>query len=187
MAGEATGYAHAIELSEAAIRRAADTVQAVTKAIRARSPYRLRAPTRSSIRDIDPLGSAEFAAKVKLLEEMNAYARARDSRVRQVSCSLSGEWQTVEIIRPGGETYRDIRPLVRIGVSVVVEENGRQETGSYGGGGRSGYETYLDPGYWKDAVDEALRQALVNLDFRARARRRNDGRSGARLARHSSA
>src|SRR6201999_1007513 len=81
----------------------------------------------------------------------------------QVSCSLTGEWQNVEILRPDGETYRDIRPLVRIGVSVVVEENGRQESGSFGGGGRGTYETYLKSGYWQDAVDEALRQALVNL------------------------
>src|SRR5579863_176560 len=66
-------------------------------------------------------------------------------------------------MRAGGERYSDIRPLVRIGVSVVVEEDGRQESGSYGGGGRSGYETYLDPQYWRDGVDEALRQALVNL------------------------
>jgi TldD protein len=84
--------------------------------------------------------------------------------VRQVSCSLSGEWQTVEIVRPGGEIYRDIRPLVRIGVSVVAEQNGRQESGSFGGGGRSGYDTYLDPAYWQNAIDEALRQALVNLE-----------------------
>ncbi|HYL58217.1 MAG TPA: metallopeptidase TldD-related protein, partial [Candidatus Acidoferrales bacterium] len=95
--------------------------------------------------------------------DMNAYARGKDPRVKQVSCSLAGEWQTVEVIRAGGEIYRDIRPLVRINVSVVVEENGRQEAGSYGGGGRSGYETYLEPGYWHHAVDEALRQALVNL------------------------
>ncbi len=69
----------------------------------------------------------------------------------------------MEILRAGGETYRDVRPLVRIGVSVVVEENGRQESGSHGGGGRGTYETYLASGYWHDAVDEALRQALVNL------------------------
>jgi TldD protein len=163
VAGESTGYAHASELSEAAIRRAGDTVKAVTKGYSgtaAASPQRTNAKLYT---DIDPLHSAEFATKVKLLEDMNAYARGKDSRVRQVSCSLAGEWQTVEIIRPGGEIYRDIRPLVRIGVSVVVEENGRQESGSYGGGGRSGYETYLDPRYWKDGVDEALRQALVNL------------------------
>src|SRR5215469_13262839 len=163
VAGESTGYAHASELSEAAIRRAGETVKAVTKGhsgLVALSPQRTNTKLYS---DIDPLHSAEFATKVKLLEDMNAYARGKDSRVRQVSCSLAGEWQTVEIVRPGGEIYRDIRPLVRLGVSVVVEENGRQESGSYGGGGRSGYETYLDPSYWRAGVDEALRQALVNL------------------------
>ena len=76
---------------------------------------------------------------MKLLEEMNAYARAKDSRVRQVSAALSGEWQRIEILRAGGEHYSDIRPLVRLNVAVVVEENGRQESGSFGGGGRSGY------------------------------------------------
>jgi TldD protein len=163
VAGEATGYAHASELSEEAIARAGETVRAVTKGYSgkvAASPARTNAKLYS---DIDPLRSAEFAAKVKLLEDMNAYARGKDGRVRQVSCSLAGEWQNVEIVRPGGEIYRDIRPLVRINVSVVVEVNGRQESGSFGGGGRGGYETYLNPQYWHDAVDEALRQALVNL------------------------
>ncbi len=163
VAGEATGYAHASELSEAAIRRAGETVRAVTQGY---SGKVAASPARTNTKlyaDLDPLHTAGFETKIKLLEEMNAYARDKDSRVRQVSCSLAGEWQTVEIVRPGGESYRDIRPLVRIGVSVVVEENGRQEAGSYGGGGRSGYETYLEAGYWKNAVDEALRQALVNL------------------------
>ncbi|HVV64132.1 MAG TPA: metalloprotease TldD [Rhizomicrobium sp.] len=163
VAGEATGYAHASEISEEAIRRAAETVRAVSKG---RSGVAALAPARTNAKlyaDIDPLGSAGFETKVKLLEDMNAYARARDPRVKQVSCSLVGQWQNIEILRPGGETYRDVRPLVRVGVSVVVEENGRQESGSYGGGGRSGYETYLAPEYWRAAVDEALRQALVNL------------------------
>jgi TldD protein len=164
VAGEATGYAHANELSEDAIRRAAETVKAVAKG---HSGTLSLSPQRTNTRlypDTDPLGSAEFAAKIKLLEEMNAYARARDSRVNQVSCSLTGEHQVIEIIRAGGETWRDTRPLVRIGVSVVVEQDGRQESGSYGGGGRSGYESYLEPRYWQDAIDEALRQALINLD-----------------------
>ncbi len=164
VAGEATGYAHANEISEDAIRRAADTVRAVAKGYAGTLAL---PPQRTNARlygDQDPLASADFAVKIKLLEEMNAYARAKDPRVRQVTCSLAGEHQTVEILRSGGERYRDIRPLVRIGVSVVVEQDGRQETGSFGGGGRSGYETYLHPTYWKDAVDEALRQALVNLE-----------------------
>ncbi|GAA0559521.1 metalloprotease TldD [Rhizomicrobium electricum] len=162
--GEATGFAHANELSEAAIARAAKTVQAVAKG---HSGVAAAAPARTNVKlyaDVDPLETAAFEAKVKLLEEMNAYARAKDSRVRQVSCSLAGEWQTVEIIRAGGETYRDVRPLVRLYVGVVVEENGRQESGSHGGGGRGGYETYLKPEYWQAAIDEALRQALVNLE-----------------------
>ncbi|HUO99218.1 MAG TPA: metalloprotease TldD, partial [Rhizomicrobium sp.] len=161
--GEATGYAHANELSEAAIERAAQTVRAVAKG---HSGVAAASPARTNVRlyaDIDPLQTAAFEKKVKLLEDMNAYARNRDARVRQVSCSLGGEWQNVEIIRAGGETYRDVRPLVRLHVSVVVEENGRQESGSHGGGGRSGYETYLAPEYWQAAIDEALRQALVNL------------------------
>jgi TldD protein len=164
VAGEATGYAHASELSEDAIKRAANTVRAVAhghSGIVAASPARTN---KHLYTDIDPLGSAEFATKVKLLEEMNAYARSKNPRVKQVSCSLTGEWQNIEILRPGGETYRDIRPLVRIGVSVVVEQDGRQESGSFGGGARSSYETYLAPDYWQAAVDEALRLALVNLD-----------------------
>ncbi|MBN9558704.1 MAG: metalloprotease TldD [Alphaproteobacteria bacterium] len=163
VAGEVTGYAHATDLSEDAIKRAAETVRAVSQG---HGGVAALAPARTNTRlysDTDPLGTASFEAKVKLLQEMNEYARGKDARVKQVSCSLSGEWQTVEILRPGGEAYRDIRPLVRLNVSVIAEENGRQEAGSYGGGGRSGYETYLDPAHWHQAVDEALRQALVNL------------------------
>jgi TldD protein len=163
VAGEATGFAHASEISEEAIRRAVETVRAVS---RGHSGVLAQGPARTNAKlyaDVDPLGSAAFETKVKLLEDMNAYARSKDPRVKQVSCSLTGQWQTIEILRSGGESYRDVRPLVRIGVSVVVEENGRQESGSYGGGGRSGYETYLAPEYCRAAVDEALRQALVNL------------------------
>jgi TldD protein len=164
VAGDSSGYAHASELSEEAIRRAGDTVRAVTQGY---SGTVAGAPARTNAKlytDIDPLKSAEFAAKVKLLEEMNAYARGKDSRVRQVTCSVSGEWQTIEILRPGGEVYRDVRPLVRIGINVVVEKDGLQESGYFGGGGRSAYESFFEPQYWHDGVDEALRQALVNLD-----------------------
>jgi TldD protein len=163
VAGEATGYAHASEISEDAIERAAGTVRAVAHGY---SGVAAASPARTNIKlytDIDPLETAGFEKKVRLLEEMNAYARGKDSRVRQVSASLSGEWQRIEILRAGGEHYSDIRPLVRLNVSVVVEENGRQESGSFGGGGRSGYETYLEADYWQAGVDEALRQALVNL------------------------
>ena len=164
VAGEATGYAHATEISQDAIKRAAATVRAVAHGY---SGTAAPSPARSNVKlytDIDPLQTAGFEKKVKLLEDMNAYARGKDSRVRQVSASLSGEWQRVEIMRADGQRYSDIRPLVRLNVSVVVEKDGRQESGNFGGGGREGYETYLAADYWQAAVDEALRQALVNLE-----------------------
>ena len=99
-----------------------------------------------------------------MLEEINNYARSKDDRVRQASISISGEWQAIQVIRTGGERFSDIRPLVRIGVSVMVEKDGRMETGSYGVGGRTNYEPHIDAVSWKHTVDEALRQALLNLD-----------------------
>src|SRR6185503_14612170 len=105
VSGEATGYAHASELSEDAIRRAADTVRAVS---RGHSGTMASGPMRTNAKlypDIDPLNSAAFETKVKLLQDINEYARSEDGRVKQVLCSLAGEWQTVEIIRAGGEVY----------------------------------------------------------------------------------
>ncbi len=163
VAGEATGYAHASELSEAAIARAADAVSVVKLG---HSGELSGAPARTNIHlytDESPLDSAGFNVKVKLMGEIDAYARKLDPRVKQVSCSLAGEWQAVEIMRPGGEVFRDVRPLVRLSISVVVEENGRQETGYYGGGGRRAYTDYIAEDYWRAGVDEALRSALVNL------------------------
>jgi TldD protein len=163
IAGETAGYAHASELSEAAIRRAAETVKAV-RAGRgggwAEAPH---GTNRALYTDENPLPVMPFADKVKLLAEIDAYARSRDSRVRQVSASLMGSWQAVQILRADGQRVADIRPLVRVNVSIVVGEGDRQETGGYGMGGRMTYAGYVDPARWRAAVDEALRQALVNL------------------------
>jgi TldD protein len=163
VSGEASGYGHSSELSETAIQRAAQTVRAVQSGRSGQFTIAPARTNRSLYRPDNPLEAEPFEAKIKLLEDINAYARSLDTRVRQVSCSLSGEWRVVEIIRPGGETVRDIRPLVRLNVAVVAGEGDRQESGSYGAGGRSGYAEYLEPGNWRHFVDEALRQALVNL------------------------
>ena len=165
VAGEATGYAHASEISEDAIKRAPATRCGRWRAaIPAPRPAPLPAPTSSSTPTSIPLETAGFENKVKLLEEMNAYARAKDSRVRQVSASLSGEWQRIEILRAGGE-HLSRHPSAGAARTCRWwwKKDGRQESGSFGGGGRSGYETYLESDYWQGAVDEALRQALVNL------------------------
>ena len=164
VSGEATAYAHASELSEAAMRRAAETV----KSVRSRSGGTVAEPppgtNRALYADDNPLSGVDFETKVKLLGEIDAYARGRDSRVRQVSVSLAGNWQAVQILRADGNRRGDIRPLVRLNVSVMVEKDGRMETGSYGSGGRTGYPHFIAPDAWKAAVDEALRQALVNLE-----------------------
>ncbi len=164
VAGEATGYAHAAELSEAAIRRAGDTVRAVT---RGRGGVMAGAPAGTNQQlyvDDNPLSLVDFDTKVALLTEIDAYARSSDPRVRQVSASLSGQWQAVQIMRAGGQRAGDIRPLVRLNVSVVVGEGERMESGSHGAGGRAAYDAWLDPDRWRGQVDEALRQALVNLE-----------------------
>jgi TldD protein len=166
VAGEATGYAHAAELSDAALQRAAASVGAVAagrSGIFAEPPR----PTNSRLySDANPLSAMDFSARTALLGEIDAYARGKDPRVKQVMASLAGEWQAVQIMRPDGTRVADLRPLVRLNVSLVVEAGGRRETGSYGTGGRFAYDRITGPDVWRRAVDEALRQALVNLDSR---------------------
>jgi TldD protein len=163
VAGEAAGYAHASDLSEAAIRRAAATVRAVASGYAGVKAGPPPGTNHSLYTDANPLGLVDLGAKTRLLAEIDAYARSRDPRVKQVMASLSGVWQGVQIIRADGRRVADIRPLVRLGVSVVVGEGDRMETGSSGAGGRIAYDRFLDPAHWKEEVDEALRQALVNL------------------------
>ena len=163
VAGEAVGYAHSTELSAAAVARAAATVRAV-KAGHAGSVADAPASRSAALyTDANPLGLMPFEDKVRLLADIDAYARAKDGRVRQVMASLSGEWQAVQILRAGGQRLADIRPLVRLNVSVVVGEGDRQESGSYGTGGRVAFDRVVSPESWHRAVDEALRQALLNL------------------------
>ena len=161
---EATGYAHASELSEDAISRAAETVRAVRAGHGGNTSVGPQQTNTSLYTDTNPLGEVDFSAKVKLLEDMNDYARSLDDRVVQFSASISGEWQAVQIVRKDSECREDIRPLVRVNVSVVCADGDRMEAGSHGTGGRTGYAAYIHPDAWKGQIDEALRQALVNLD-----------------------
>ncbi len=163
VSGEMTAFAHANELSEAAIRRAGETMALIDPSTAARAP----APQGTNHRlytDADPLDLVPFADKVNLCQSIDAAARARDPRVAQVSVGLSGSWSVVEIVRPDGFVATDVRPLVRLNVSIVAEANGRRETGSFGIGGRYLYDRLVDPATWNRAIDEALAQALVNLE-----------------------
>jgi TldD protein len=164
VAGETAGYAHSSEISVAAIRRAAD---ASALAKRGYAGVAAEAPRATNARlygDDDVLARPVFGDKVALLQEIDAFARARDPRVVQVSCSISGERRQIEILRADGRLLRDVRPLVRVNVSVTVERDGRRETGSSGAGGRTSFEAWIRPDHWQAEVDEALRMAMVNLD-----------------------
>lgn len=164
VAGETAGYAHASDISEAAIGRAA---KSAALAKRGYSGVAAEGPRNTNAKlygEEDPLASPGFSDKVSLLQEIDAFARARDPRVVQVMATLAGERRQIEILRADGRLLRDVRPLVRLSVQVTVERDGRREAGSSGAGGRAGFEAWISPDKWREQVDEALRQALVNLD-----------------------
>jgi TldD protein len=163
VAGETTAFAHANEISATAIRRAGETLRLLTpsKATPAAAPARSNAHLYG---EENPLTLIPFAEKVALCQTIDAAARARDPKVCQVSVSLAASWSEVEIVRAGGFRAHDIRPLVRLNVSIIVEKNGRRESGVYGCGGRYLYDRVLAPDVWNNAIDEALKQALVNLE-----------------------
>ena len=161
--GEASAYAHAGELSEAALKRASGAVRDVTGT---RAGSVADAPPGTNRRlytDANPLAAPSFEEKAALLARMDAHAR-RDERVRQFSATLAASWQAVEILRADGHVVRDVRPMVRLSVSVVAGRGDRQESGSYGTGGRQLFGDLVSEDAWTHAVDEALRQAVVNLD-----------------------
>ncbi len=164
VAGEALGYAHSPELTDDALRRAIDAVQAVRAGYSGSLAVSPRPTNRRRYGDANPIAGSELPVKVGLLGEIDAHARSKDPRVKQVSASLAGSWQRIEILRPDGSRYRDIRPLVRLNVSIVVGDGRRMESGSYGAGGRVTYDGLLRPERWREIVDQALREALVKLD-----------------------
>jgi TldD protein len=162
--GERVGLAHASEISKDAIARAGETVRAVRQGHAGSLALPPSGTNLHLYGELNPIDATPQAAKVALLEAIDAHLRAKDPRVRQVSASLAGSFQLVEILRPDGERRTDIRPLVRLNVTVMVEGGGRRETGTYGAGGRVGYDGLLEPSRWQAIADEALRQAVVKLD-----------------------
>jgi TldD protein len=164
VAGETSAYAHSTEVSAASLKRAAEVCRTVTSG---RAANIAIAPTRSNVKlygDTDPTSAVDFAAKVKLLEEANEFARALDPRVKQVTVSIGSDWQDVEIMRGDGARYHDVRPLVRFNVTVVTGDGSNEGQGTYGHGGRGGIATYLTQERWQGCVREALRQSLVALE-----------------------
>jgi TldD protein len=161
--GETAGYAHSTEISEAALTRAAETARLAVGA----GGGSLAAPPQPTNQrlytDRDPFDDAGFAVKVEMLREIDDWLRGLDPRVVQVSATLAAAMQEVEILRPEGQRLAEARPMVRLNISVIVEENGRRESGSAGGGGRHGHAPLMGTGHWQEVAREALRIATVNL------------------------
>ena len=161
--GEAAGYAHSTEMTEAALRRAADTARL---AVGDGGGTMAAAPKATNVKlysDANPMSDAEFSVKVETLREIDAFCRDLDPRVVQVSASIAASLQEVEILRAEGDAKRDIRPMTRVNISVILEENGRREGGSAGGGGRYSLSPLLVPDHWQGVAQEAIRVATVNL------------------------
>ncbi|HEY8856954.1 MAG TPA: metalloprotease TldD [Rugosibacter sp.] len=164
ISGEKTAFAYSDDISLGALQTAAGT----TRAIAAGGAHRL-APALSHRRASpalyaagDPISSLKDAEKVSLLERLEAMAHAADPRVKEVMASIAGTWEVILVARSDGHMAADVRPLVRISLSVIMEENGRREQGSSGGGGRFDYAYFTDD-MLREYARCATHQASVNL------------------------
>ncbi len=161
--GETAGYAHSTEISEHALTRAAETARLAVGDGGGTLAHGPALTNRKLYADDDPIAGQPFAVKLDTLREIDAFARGLDPRVVQVTASMAASHQEVTILRPEGSAVSDIRPMVRLNVSIIVEENGRRETGTAGGGGRVGLVGLMERDHWEATAREALRVAVVNL------------------------
>ncbi|MFZ2393358.1 metalloprotease TldD [Rhodoferax sp.] len=168
VSGEKTAFAYSDDISEASLLDAARTVRSISSSAqlgRVRVPSKKIASSRSLYSGLDPIASLDSTAKVKLLEKVEQLARAKDPRVAQVMAGLAAEYDVVLVARADGTLAADVRPLVRLSVTVIAEQQGRREVGSAGGGGRFGF-AYFDDALIGQYVDEAVSAALTNLAAR---------------------
>ena len=163
VAGESSGFAQSTDLSPGALSRAVQAVSLAKQGFDGKSALPPLRTNRQLYDDIDPVSAPGFGVKVELLQEIDAYCRALDPEVVQVTASMSASRRAISILRAGGERYDDIRPLVRLNIMITAERKGRRESGFAGAGGRKSYDGYIDPEFWKPLAKEALRQAQVNL------------------------
>jgi TldD protein len=168
VSGEKTAFAYSDDISEASLLDAARTVRSISAAAksgRVKTPTRRVASSRSLYQDLDPIATLNSTDKVKLLEKVEKLAKAKDPRVVQVMAGMASEYDVVMVARADGTLAADVRPLVRLSVTVIAEQKGRREVGSSGGGGRFGL-AYFNDAQITQYVDEAVKAALTNLEAR---------------------
>ncbi|MBX3709210.1 MAG: metalloprotease TldD [Gammaproteobacteria bacterium] len=165
ISGEKTGFAYADDIIMPALQQAAQAARSIVKQgdeMPVKAWHKL--PAHDLYQPTNPLHSLSEVDKVSLLQRVDHYIRKKESRVTQVNISLAGEYETILIMASDGQVAADIRPLVRFNISLVIEHNGRRESGYAGGGGRLDYQAFLSNDLAFQYADEALRQALVNLE-----------------------
>ena len=162
--GEVVAYSHSNEISKNSLKQSADNLSSTLKSKKGVYNHKILKTNEQFYKNINPIEEKSLQSKLELLKEVNNYTRAKSGIVHQVTASFSGEHKSIEIIRSGGEVLTDVRPLIRFNVSVMLEKNGKKETGVYGIGGRQSYDEYLKDDNWKKVCDEAFRIASVNLD-----------------------
>ena len=164
ISGEIVAYSHSNEISKNSLNQSSKNLQSTLKSSKGTYNHEIPKTNKNFYNDINPIEEKNLNSKLEVLNKVNDYLRSKDSNVKQVTSSFSGEQKSIEIIRLGGQSITDVRPLVRFNVSVMLEKNGRKETGVYGIGGRQSYDSYLDNENWKNVCDEAYRIASVNLE-----------------------
>jgi TldD protein len=164
ISGEIVAYSHSNEISKNSLNQSSKNLQSTLKSSKGTYNHEIPKTNKNFYNDINPIEEKNLNSKLEVLNKVNDYLRSKDSNVKQVTSSFSGEQKSIEIIRLGGQSITDVRPLVRFNVSVMLEKNGRKETGIYGIGGRQSYDSYLDNENWKNVCDEAYRIASVNLE-----------------------
>ena len=161
---EIVAYSHSNEISKSSILQSSESLKSTLKSSKGNYNHSIPKTNKKYYENINPIEQKSLQEKIQILNDVNKYLRSKDPNVKQVTANFSGEQKSIEIIRSGGETLTDIRPLIRFNVSVMLEKNGRKETGVYGIGGRQSYDAYLEKNNWKNVCDEALRIASVNLE-----------------------
>ena len=165
--GDVVAYSHSNEISEQSLINSSKNLASTHNKSSGTYNFEIKKTNQKFYDDLDPIQSKSLSSKIELLKSMNEYARSKDISVKQVTANFLGEKKDIEILRNGGELLKDSRPLVRINVSIMVEKNGKKETGIYGVGGRQSYDDFLKDGNWKKICDEAYRIANTNLDSKA--------------------
>ena len=162
--GEITGYSHSNDINKESIKESINTLSSVKKGYSGTQVIEPKKTNSKLYSDASPIDGISFKKKIKFLEDVNDYGRSIDENVRQLTVGLSGIQQKVDILRPSGQIFSDLRPLVRLNIAITIEKNGKKETGSVGLGGRFSYDNILQENTWKTQLQEALRQANTMID-----------------------